>query len=248
MDQLGKEVNDNRNLDNYVWYGRSYPGTPGLAHGVVCCGYSYDSSKNISDPTALKGLFIIESDNDRENGNGGSSAPDSITYCPVTWDASSRRYSIRNIFGAVGYFDDSVLGKGGIMLRTKDSVSLHKSVDGSFSGGVPSSGGSSGGGSASGGGASTGGIGSEAKIDVSFAKAQIVSTTLYKESGKVFMGAVQLKIAKMGKRGVKVKATALLMSGKKINAKAVSERHRRLLAKLRNYEKGNSSGDFLDFS
>ena len=33
-----------------------------------------------------------------------------------------------------------------------------------------------------------------------------------------------------------------------INAKAVSERHRRLLAKLRNYEKGNSSGDFLDFS
>lgn len=33
-----------------------------------------------------------------------------------------------------------------------------------------------------------------------------------------------------------------------INAKAVSERHRRLLAKLRNYEKGNNSGDFLDFS
>jgi DNA-directed RNA polymerase specialized sigma24 family protein len=33
-----------------------------------------------------------------------------------------------------------------------------------------------------------------------------------------------------------------------INAKAVSERHRRLLAKLRNYEKGKSSGDFLDFS
>ena len=33
-----------------------------------------------------------------------------------------------------------------------------------------------------------------------------------------------------------------------INAKAVGERHRRLLAKLRNYEKGKSSGDFLDFS
>lgn len=33
-----------------------------------------------------------------------------------------------------------------------------------------------------------------------------------------------------------------------INAKAVSERHRRLLAKLRAMEKGKSSGDFLDFS
>lgn len=33
-----------------------------------------------------------------------------------------------------------------------------------------------------------------------------------------------------------------------INAKAVSERHRRLLAKLRAMEKGKSSGDFLDYS
>ena len=33
-----------------------------------------------------------------------------------------------------------------------------------------------------------------------------------------------------------------------INAKAVSERHRRLLAKLRAMEKGKESGDFLDFS
>ena len=33
-----------------------------------------------------------------------------------------------------------------------------------------------------------------------------------------------------------------------INAKAVSERHRRLLAKLRAMEAGRESGDFLDFS
>ena len=33
-----------------------------------------------------------------------------------------------------------------------------------------------------------------------------------------------------------------------INAKAVSERHRRLLAKLRAMEKGKSSGDFLDYT
>ncbi len=33
-----------------------------------------------------------------------------------------------------------------------------------------------------------------------------------------------------------------------INAKAVSERHRRLLAKLRNMEKGKNSGDFLDYT
>ena len=33
-----------------------------------------------------------------------------------------------------------------------------------------------------------------------------------------------------------------------INAKAVSERHRRLLAKLRAMEKGKESGDFLDYT
>ena len=33
-----------------------------------------------------------------------------------------------------------------------------------------------------------------------------------------------------------------------INAKAVSERHRRLLTKLRAMEKGKESGDFLDFT
>ena len=33
-----------------------------------------------------------------------------------------------------------------------------------------------------------------------------------------------------------------------INAKAVSERHRRLLAKLRAMEKGKDSGDFLDYT
>ena len=33
-----------------------------------------------------------------------------------------------------------------------------------------------------------------------------------------------------------------------INAKAVSERHRRLLAKLRTMEKGKSSSDFLDYT
>jgi RNA polymerase sigma-70 factor (ECF subfamily) len=33
-----------------------------------------------------------------------------------------------------------------------------------------------------------------------------------------------------------------------INAKAVSERHRRLLAKLRAMEKGKNAGDFLDYS
>ena len=122
-------------FDNYTWYGEYFPGTASMAHAIVCCGYSYDPSKKLTDPTALKGLFIIEADNDRENGNGGASAPDTITYCPVTWDSSRKRYSIRNIFGAVGYFDDSVMGEGGTMLRTKDPVSLHKSVDGGFSDG-----------------------------------------------------------------------------------------------------------------
>ena len=91
--------------DNYTWYGTRFST---IGHGVAICGFSYNPSKNVTDPTALKGLFVVESDNDRENGSGGASAPDTITYCPVTWNGS--RYQVSNVFGATGYLDPSEKG------------------------------------------------------------------------------------------------------------------------------------------
>ena len=88
--------------ENYTWYGSRYPL---IGHGIAICGFSYDPTKDISDPKALKGLFVVESDNDRENGAGGASAPDTITYCPVSWNSSYGRYQISNVFGTTGYLD-----------------------------------------------------------------------------------------------------------------------------------------------
>ena len=84
---------------DFIW-----KGVGGVSHGVVCCGYSLDTKKPASDPDALKGLFIIDSDSDMYNGAGGASAPDSITYCPVSWNASEGVYEIDNVFGARGTF------------------------------------------------------------------------------------------------------------------------------------------------
>ena len=85
--------------ENYIWKGMG-----GVSHAVVCCGYSLDTKKTASDPSALKALFIIDSDNDMYNGAGGLAAPDSITYCPVKWNTTNEVYEISNVFGATGTF------------------------------------------------------------------------------------------------------------------------------------------------
>ena len=85
---------------DYNWYGTVYSG---LSHAVVCCGYAIDTTKPLTDPTCLKGLFIIDPDNDRETNGGRAAAPNTITYCPTTWDEDRGQYAIQGIFGATGY-------------------------------------------------------------------------------------------------------------------------------------------------
>ena len=188
-------------FDNFKWYGKKYSGTPGLGHGIVCCGYSYDPGKSSTDPTWLKGLFIIESDNDRENGSGGASAPDTITYCPVKWNSSKKRYYISNIFGAEGYFDDK-LGGGGVLLRTKDSVALHKSTKGDDPDPIDEVSG---------------------EFDLTASKAQTAKGLLYDADGAL-AGTVEVKLGKINakKRTASLSASITMVDGKKVSAKAVT--------------------------
>ena len=69
----------------------------GVSHGVLCVGYVADPSKAASDPTSLKALFVVDPDNDQSTGLGGASAPNTIAYCPVTWNGAT--YSISGIWG-----------------------------------------------------------------------------------------------------------------------------------------------------
>ena len=85
--------------DDYNWYGD----VGAIGHAVVCCGYALDTAKPLTDPSCLRGLFIIDPDNDRENSGGRGNAPDTITYCPTVWDSANGQYEIQGIFGATGY-------------------------------------------------------------------------------------------------------------------------------------------------
>ena len=79
-------------LKNPRWTGL---GIYGMTHGVLCVGY-------VSSGTTLKALFIIDPDNDQFSGTGGTSAPNSVLYCPVSWVASSQSYAISGVWGQQG--------------------------------------------------------------------------------------------------------------------------------------------------
>lgn len=75
-----------------------------ISHSVICCGYALDPAVSSTSPSALVGLFLIDSDNDQYAGAGGTSAPNSISYVSATWTGS--RYDFTNVWGGRdGYAD-----------------------------------------------------------------------------------------------------------------------------------------------
>lgn len=87
----------------------SWKGSTGVGHMVVCCGLVCDMSKSVDDQDYLKGLFVIDSDNDMLTGSGGAAAPNRIAFCPVEWDADAEQYAISGVFGTRGYLDPDSL-------------------------------------------------------------------------------------------------------------------------------------------
>ena len=187
-------------FDDYNWYGMKGD----IAHAVVCTGYSYDPSKQISDPAWLKGLFIIDPDNDRENGKGGAGAPDTITYCPASWDASKKRWTVRNVFGATGYLDPEDYAEA---LTAAKSGTLDLTTDGTEDDDCDSC-----------------GEDAEDAADIAafFAKARTIAGALVDGDGNV-AGTMTVKAGKADKKGkVKFSASAALLDGKKFTAKATT--------------------------
>ena len=64
-----------------------------IGHGVLCVGY-------VANGNVLKALFLIDPDNDQFTGSGGTSAPNSVMYCPVSWNSGS--YTISGVWGQDG--------------------------------------------------------------------------------------------------------------------------------------------------
>ena len=81
-----------------------------ITHVVVCCGYVYDGSLPSDDPNSLKGIFIIDPDNDQETNGGARTAPNSISYRPVIWDPECEVYAVAGVWdGRDGYIESSMI-------------------------------------------------------------------------------------------------------------------------------------------
>ena len=180
-------------------------------HIVSLVGYSLDTTKAATDPLALKGFFVIDSDNDMYNGAGGASAPNSITYCPVKYVKGTygAYIQIDHVFGTDGvadsvyYYPPKIEG----VAKTKTS-DLSWPVSCSES--VPTA--------------------SPVAVEVlvvkpegAFAapKADVLTGALVKDGQAA--GVIQLKVGKASKKGEsKVSATVIGLDGKKYTSKAVN--------------------------
>ena len=103
------------------------------------------------------------------------------------------------------------------------SWTIESGDSGGGSGGGGSEGGGSEGGGSEGGGSGGGTEGTlvSGTLNVNFAKAQTVTEALYTAAGSL-AGIVQMKVGKKGKKGVKISASVMLVTGKKVTAKAVT--------------------------
>lgn len=70
------------------------PGTTTISgsHAVTCCGYQLAKDVVNPSPSDVIGLFIINSDNDKGNGNGGRYAPNTVTRIPVSYDSQTGKF------------------------------------------------------------------------------------------------------------------------------------------------------------
>ncbi|MCX7424391.1 MAG: pre-peptidase C-terminal domain-containing protein [Planctomycetia bacterium] len=64
-----------------------------LDHAVTCWGFNYDPALSPSDRAYYKGVWISDSDDDAYTSDGAT-APDTLHYHTVAWDADSNRYYV----------------------------------------------------------------------------------------------------------------------------------------------------------
>ena len=62
-------------------------------HAVTCCGFAYDNSYDSNDKRYITGLFIIDSDNDKNKKNAYD-IEDELKYIPVVWNGEKKCYVI----------------------------------------------------------------------------------------------------------------------------------------------------------
>ena len=182
------------NNPKWTWV-NSYGGT---LHAVLCVGFAIDSAKSADDPARLPALFIVDPDNDQSAGNGGRSAPNSIVYCPVTWNGDNCVVSgiwgqssvVYGAYAALANCPTTTATDGNSVAPGVVTLNLNTSIAGI--------------------------------LQTDFAKAQSPQGALVGADGSL-AGTVQIKAGKATKRGiVKISAMVVLVNGKKVSSKPLS--------------------------
>jgi hypothetical protein len=68
-----------------------------LGHAITVWGFNYDSGLSPSDRNYYKGIWLSESDDNKDLSNGNT-APDVLHYYEVTWDSSNLRYNFDSYY------------------------------------------------------------------------------------------------------------------------------------------------------
>ena len=79
-------------------------------HAISCWGYTWDESLSSTDPKYYTGIFITDSDDDKNE----SSPSDTICYVPLVWDGS--------VYNLVDGYEDYYLGDICTLAQNPDSV------------------------------------------------------------------------------------------------------------------------------
>ena len=68
-----------------------------IGHAVTCWGFTCDTSLSPNDPNYYTGVWITDSDNNKDLGPSVT-APDTLNYYAIAWDAANGRYNIDSYY------------------------------------------------------------------------------------------------------------------------------------------------------
>ncbi len=94
----GNDANIMTAIDTYTNAGYGiglgvYPETPPGGHAVTCWGFNYDPMETPGSTDYYLGIWITDSDDDKDIGNGYT-APNHLHYYAVTWDGTNSHWDV----------------------------------------------------------------------------------------------------------------------------------------------------------
>ncbi|MCE5267692.1 MAG: pre-peptidase C-terminal domain-containing protein, partial [Planctomycetaceae bacterium] len=81
----------------------------GAGHEITCWGFTYDSTKATNDPGYYTGVYVTDSDDNKDT-NNAITAPDLLRYYSVVYSPSDSRWYLQDVYGDTTPYIGEVVG------------------------------------------------------------------------------------------------------------------------------------------